>query len=277
MPRMSKSRTLSHSPVVLVMAVLGACVGVFVQVLRIANRVPEFRSLAKVSAEGPRMIRGYEGRVIDRHMVIVETLGSSEMRRRALERVRSLHPELQDKEVEIRVFSDSAAPAFSVLATASEPRYAQIFLGALLDEFIAFEMAAWEQSFKRNHRQLLDELEQRRKQTETASQKLETLRAESLAAVESTSGASVRKKEAEAAFAAADLARRASFATVEAAREQFKAHNPFIAVLERPTPAMENIEDWVMPFTVGAIGGGLLGALVGLLLAWLLVCQPRAA
>lgn len=44
----------------------------------------------------------------------------------------------------------------------------------------------------------------------------------------------------------------------------------YIAIQERATPASENVEDWVLPVTVGALGGGLLGAVVGLLLSLIL-------
>lgn len=45
----------------------------------------------------------------------------------------------------------------------------------------------------------------------------------------------------------------------------------YIAIQERATPAAENVEDWVLPVTVGVLGGGLLGAVVGFLLSLILV------
>ncbi len=49
----------------------------------------------------------------------------------------------------------------------------------------------------------------------------------------------------------------------------------YITVLERATPATEQVEDWRLPIAAGAGGGGLLGALVGLALSLLLVRSPK--
>lgn len=155
-----------------------------------------------------RALVGYKGDsselLADHYGTIIETLESAEMKRRALERVRALHPELKETDMEVRVAQTKGSAIFNILVTGREPKFTRIYLDALLDEFMAFR------------RQLQEQLGK-------------------------TDG------------------------------------NIDVAIQERATVASENVEDWILPVTVGAIGGGLLGALVGLLLALLLVRQPRTA
>jgi hypothetical protein len=49
---------------------------------------------------------------------------------------------------------------------------------------------------------------------------------------------------------------------------------PAINVQERATPAFEIMEDWQLPIAIGALGGGFLGAVLGLLLSLILVRSP---
>lgn len=140
----------------------------------------------------------------DHYGTIIETLESAEMKRRAVERVRALHRELKETDVEVRVAQTKGSAIFNILVTGREPKFTRIFLDALLDEFMGFRRHLQEQLGKTDGK--LD-----------------------------------------------------------------------VAIQERATPASENVEDWIMPVTVGAIGGGLLGGMLGLLLAMLLVRQPRSA
>ena len=55
----------------------------------------------------------------------------------------------------------------------------------------------------------------------------------------------------------------------------FDCSAPYIAIQERATPASENVEDWTLPIAVGAGGGGLLGALVGLALSLFIIRSPE--
>lgn len=48
-----------------------------------------------------------------------------------------------------------------------------------------------------------------------------------------------------------------------------------ISVMERASPASENVEDWRMPVAIGAAGGALLGGLAGFLLS-LFIVRPRS-
>ncbi|MCE2839542.1 MAG: polysaccharide biosynthesis tyrosine autokinase [Cyanobium sp. 49614_E6] len=76
----------------------------------------------------------------------METIESAEMIRKARERVHALHPDLKDSDVDIRVAQTKGSAIFNILATGSEPKYTQIFLNSLLDEFIAFRQSIREQA-----------------------------------------------------------------------------------------------------------------------------------
>jgi uncharacterized protein involved in exopolysaccharide biosynthesis len=68
------------------------------------------------------------------------------MKRHALERVRALHPDLKDKDVGIHASQIKGSTMIGVQALSEDRRYAQVFLDALLDEFVAFRQAVREQS-----------------------------------------------------------------------------------------------------------------------------------
>jgi capsular exopolysaccharide synthesis family protein len=120
---------------------LTASIGVCVQALRITGRPQEFRSLAKLVAGGQIVLN--EGATwreerADFYGTIIETIESAEMKRRALERVRALNPDMKDSDVDIRVAQTKGSAIFNIIATGSEPKYTRIFLDALLDEFTSF-------------------------------------------------------------------------------------------------------------------------------------------
>jgi succinoglycan biosynthesis transport protein ExoP len=128
---------------------LTASIGVCVQALRITGRPQEFRSLAKLVAGGSLMSNNefsWKESQQDFYGTIIETVESADMKRRALERVRALHPDLKDSDVEVRVAQTKGSAIFNILATGSEPRYTKIFLDSLLDEFIAFRQSIREQA-----------------------------------------------------------------------------------------------------------------------------------
>jgi uncharacterized protein involved in exopolysaccharide biosynthesis len=99
------------------------------------------------------------------------------MRRRALERVRALNPDLKDSDVEIRVAQTKGSAIFNILATGTEPGYTKIFLNALLDEFIAFRQSIREQAQGKVLQQLLMEIVSRQKKMEESFDTMEKARA----------------------------------------------------------------------------------------------------
>jgi DNA repair exonuclease SbcCD ATPase subunit len=62
---------------------------------------------------------------------------------------------------------------------------------------------------------------------------------------------------------------------VEKIQSAFSSATDYVAVQERATPAIEKVEDWVLPVAVGACGGALLGGLIGLVLSLILVRSPK--
>ncbi len=128
---------------------LTASIGVCVQALTITGKPQIFRSLAKLVAGGRMVANGdlqWQEQLQDFYGTIIETIESAEMIRKARERVHALHPDLKDSDVEIRVAQTKGSAIFNILATGSEPKYTQIFLNALLDEFISFRQSIREQA-----------------------------------------------------------------------------------------------------------------------------------
>ncbi len=71
------------------------------------------------------------------------------------------------------------------------------------------------------------------------------------------------------------LAYEKLFDKVETPQSVFTSSADYVAVQERATPASENVEDWVMPITIGAAAGGVPFGVVGLVLSLLLVRAPK--
>jgi hypothetical protein len=120
---------------------------------------PEFRSLAKVIVtwELPEedSTAPYKA---DLYGTCIEILESPEMKRRALERVRALHRDLRDLNVEIRTARTPGSGIINILATGAEAKYTRVFLDALIDEFIAFRTNVREQEHGRVLQSYLQEV-----------------------------------------------------------------------------------------------------------------------
>ncbi|MFN0079218.1 MAG: polysaccharide biosynthesis tyrosine autokinase [Prosthecobacter sp.] len=158
---------------------LTASIGVCVQALRITGRPQEFRSLAKLVAGGQMVFNDnvtWREQQADFYGTIIETVESAEMKRRALERVRALNPDMKDSDVEIRVAQTKGSAIFNILATGSEPKYTKIFLDALLDEFIAFRQAIREQAQGKVLQQFLQEVVSKQKVMEESMERLAKFR-----------------------------------------------------------------------------------------------------
>jgi beta-lactamase regulating signal transducer with metallopeptidase domain len=132
------------------MSILGLALAVLVATtFEFKPKKPVFRSIAKLVAGGQMVAQGqlqWHEMMQDFYGTIIETIESTEMQRKARERVHSLHPALKDHEVEIRIAQTKGSAIFNILATGDDPKYTQIFLNSLLDEFIAFRAAIREQS-----------------------------------------------------------------------------------------------------------------------------------
>jgi uncharacterized protein involved in exopolysaccharide biosynthesis len=178
MPRMSTGRIVARTIIILGLALFGASLGVCYQALPITSKPQEYRSLAKLVADGQMTFKGSPAsreQQADFYGTIIETLESAEMKRRALERVRALHPEIKEVDVEIRVTQTKGSAIFDILANGTEPKYTQIFLDALLDEFIAFRQNTREQSQGPEYQQFLQIVATQRKKMEDAFKAAEAL------------------------------------------------------------------------------------------------------
>lgn len=111
-------------------------------------RKPVYQSVAKLVAGGGMTEQPltWQDQRQDFYGTIIETIESAEMKRRALERVRVLNPNLKDQAVEILVSQRKASAIFSVQARCEDGKYARVFLDSLLDEFISFRQSIREQT-----------------------------------------------------------------------------------------------------------------------------------
>ncbi len=111
-------------------------------------KVPLYQSEAKLVAGSSLLAAGnnWQAQQADHYGTIIETIESAEMKRRALERVRALNPNLKDKDVEIHAGQVKGSTIFRMQAVSPDGKYAKIFLDALLDEFIAFRQSVREQA-----------------------------------------------------------------------------------------------------------------------------------
>lgn len=114
----------------------------------------------------------YEQYLQDFYGTIIEVLESSEMRSRAMVRVHALHPQLKETAVEVKVRKHQQSGIFSVQAFGEDPKYAHIFLDALLDEFIAFRDQIREQQRNKALTTLAEDVVSREKNLKETASKL---------------------------------------------------------------------------------------------------------
>ena len=133
---------------------------------------------------------------------VISIIESEELRRRALDRVRALHPDLKEVVVQIEVIQPRDTAFLNLTATGPEPKYTKIFLNSLIDEFI-------------------------------------TVRQEM--------------------------------------REKMGAPGSDIAVLERASAPTENLSDWMLSISLGALMGGLVGVILARILRPLFVSASSRA
>lgn len=137
-------------------------------------KVPLYQSEAKLVAETPLLMAGnnWQAQQADHYGTIIETIESAEMKRRALERVRALNPNLKDKDVEIHAAQVKGSTLFRMQAVSTDRRYAKIYLDALLDEFIAFRQSVREQVVGKAVQKFVQETKSKRTVMEEKNAKL---------------------------------------------------------------------------------------------------------
>lgn len=258
----------------------------------------------------------------DFYGTIIETIESSEMRRRALDRVRALHPDLKECGVEIRASQNKGSAIFNVRAIGSEPKYTRVFLDALLDEFMAFrnqireqqrnkalttlaeDVVRREKSLKEKQERLTDfekannivlligELNRLTKRTLSLRDERDDLNRKIVRGATGTE--SIDKQLASTTDELTRVEKEIEPLTVKVAiheglskdyQDSKRAYDDIldlvrrftvneelstdhVAILERASGAVEDLQDWIFPLGGGVIAGALTGLLLSVLIAW---------
>ncbi len=158
---------------------LTASIGVCIAALQIMNKPVNYTSLAKLVAGGRMVAQGdlnWQETMQDFYGTITETLESADLKKRTLTRVQALHPDLKDSEVEIKVSQTRGSAIFNVFAIGAEQKYTQIFLEALLDEFVSFRQQIREQGLERALNTFTETVVKKSKELEDRGEKLEAFR-----------------------------------------------------------------------------------------------------
>lgn len=158
---------------------LTASIGVCVAALHLMNQPVNYTSLAKLVAGGRMVAQGdlnWQETMQDFYGTIIETLESADLKKRTLTRVQALHPDLKDSEVEIKVSQTRGSAIFNVFAIGAEQKYTQIFLEALLDEFVSFRQQIREQGLERALNTFTETVVKKSKELEDRGAKLEAFR-----------------------------------------------------------------------------------------------------
>lgn len=158
---------------------LTASIGVCISALNIMNKPVNYTSLAKLVAGGRMVAQGdlnWQETMQDFYGTIIETLESADLKKRALSRVQGLYPEMKDSEVDIKVNQTRGSAIFNVFAIGAEQKYTQIFLEALLEEFVNSRQAIREQGLERALITFTETVVRKSKELEERGARLEAFR-----------------------------------------------------------------------------------------------------
>jgi len=158
---------------------LTAAIAVCVETLRISEKETEYVSIGKVVV-GMKIDASSkdQGNVVqmtnlqDFYGTQIEILKSGELRRRALDRVRSLHPELKEIDVNIEVSQTRGSSILNVAAVGGEAKYTHIYLDEVLNEYIAFRKEMIEKSLGSTMNKVIEEVLGREKKVKETEQTL---------------------------------------------------------------------------------------------------------
>lgn len=104
----------------------------------------------------------------------IEILESAELRRRVLDRIRSLHSELEEIAVDVRVTQNKGSSILRVIGIGGEAKYTKAYVDALLDEFMAYKREMLSKSFDSATLKILEEVSSREKQVKELKSSLDT-------------------------------------------------------------------------------------------------------
>lgn len=160
--------------------VLTACIGVSIAVIRHSSRPVVYKSMAKLIAGGRVVANegavGWAEHLNDFYGTIIETLESTEIRKRAINRMHMLHPDMKDANIEVKVAQTKGSAIFNVLASGPEPKYVQLFLDALLDEFMLSRQQLREQGMERAVNMFTETVVKKGKELQESNDKLTAFR-----------------------------------------------------------------------------------------------------
>jgi polysaccharide biosynthesis transport protein len=160
---------------------LTASIGVCIQAIRIATQPEMHRSLAKLMAGG-RVVAGgsmdanWQEQLTDFYGTIIEMLQSTQIKSRAFERVRTLQPDLKQHSVEVSVVQNRGSSIFNVMAVGSDPKFTQVFLDALIDEFTESRQEMRNQGVDRALNTFTENMVKRGKELQDRTDKLEAFK-----------------------------------------------------------------------------------------------------
>jgi hypothetical protein len=161
---------------------LFAAIAVSVQALRITGKPTEYVAAGKIISgfiDINRSAKSLSGETENNLPELIcgtamEILKSNTLRNRALERVRSLHPELKEIELDIRVTRTRGSTVLKVESAGAEPKYTRVFLDSLLDEYSAFRMEMINNSVPALTNKIIEEVLTRERQTKECFAALES-------------------------------------------------------------------------------------------------------
>lgn len=158
-----------------------ACIAVCITALVVTGREKKYIAIGRIVA-GTRVNVGdnRSGGVVempilpqDFYGTQIEILTGSTLRQRALDRVRSLHPNIKPVEVEIKVAQQRGSSILNVGGTGPEPEYTRHFVDALLDEYMAFRKEMIETSITSAANKVIQEVLTREKMVKETRQRLD--------------------------------------------------------------------------------------------------------
>lgn len=107
-----------------------------------SQKAPSYASEARMMVNG--QISLPEGAVYSEELnnfygTQMELMRSTEVRKRAAERVESMHPDLRGGQIDLTVAVQQGTSLFVLTAVGDEPRYTQLYLDACMEEYVALK------------------------------------------------------------------------------------------------------------------------------------------
>lgn len=160
---------------------LTVAIAICYEALAITGKATQYIALGKVVAgikvdpqgNGPDGVLNMQMALQDFYGTQIEILESGELKKRALERVRGLHPELKEVPVDIKVTQTKGSSILKIAAVGDEQKYTRVYLDALLDDYMAFRQEMIEKSVGTAINKVIEEVLSREKDVKKKSEALD--------------------------------------------------------------------------------------------------------